>query len=173
MHSLSNNWLYFELQIEKKCTERIASVHLHFFVVDQKMHMCLLILTILLSGRFIDVGSSMILVGNITNVFLQIFPSNTTIVSGNKQQCLCLLTPNTSLYFGFNYINANFTCQMHLKSDQNRSFALVDDTTSVFYFLSFPTYTAPWPTTRTITQVTSTAIGKMSGNYSLYELPID
>ena len=137
------------------------------------MRICLLVLTILLSGRFTDVGSSMVVVGNITSVFLNIFLSNTTIVSGNKQQCLCLLTSNTSLYFGFNYTNANFTYQMHLTSDQNRPFALVDDTTSVFYFLSFPTYTAPWPTTRNITQVTSTAIGKMSGDDSLDELPID
>ena len=137
------------------------------------MRICLLVLTILLSGRFTDVGSSMVLVGNITNVFLNIFLSNTTIVSGNKQQCLCLLTSNTSLYFSFNYINANFTCQMHLTSNQNKSFALVDDTTSVFYFLSFPTYTAPWPTTRAIAQVTSTAIGKMSDTDSLDEVPID
>ena len=103
----------------------------------------------------------MVSVGSINNVSLNILQTNAINMNGTEQQCLCVLTHKTSLFFGFNYFSDNSTCQMHSKSDQNKSFTLVNDGTSVFYFLSLPYYTPPWSNTRYIERVTSNSIGEL------------
>ena len=78
-------------------------------------------------------------VGIISNISLTLLGTNTTIVNGTCEDCVCFLLANTS-FFSLNCFHGNLTCELHAKSDQNKPFTLTTGVNASFYFLDLPTY---------------------------------
>jgi hypothetical protein len=92
----------------------------------------------LLLLHFGMISSSIISIGVIYNVYLLIFNSNSTTINGTCDQCLCTMVLNTTLFSFLNCFQNNKTCQLFSKSFETRSFRLMNNSASSFYFFQLP-----------------------------------
>jgi hypothetical protein len=112
-----------------------SSDHLSLFFNNK---MWKILLCAFLFQRFESVLSSVKSIPRINNVSLVMFNSNSTIINGTCQQCLCSVLLNTTSFSSFNCFSSNNTCQMFSQPLVTGSFMLVNDTRSSFYFFSWP-----------------------------------
>ncbi len=98
----------------------------------------ILLYTFLFQRFFEGVLSSVKSIPRIHNVSLVMFNSNSTIINGTCQQCLCSVLLNTTSFSSFNCFSSNNTCQMFSQPLETGSFMLINNTRSSFYFFSWP-----------------------------------
>lgn len=96
------------------------------------------------------VRTNAVSVGVIRNVSMILYDVNSTIVYGNCQECLCIMNLKRN-YSSFTCNDELRICQMYWKDQQSQSYSLVRNSSSQFYFLTFPIIS-----TSTTTQSTST-----------------
>jgi len=119
---------------------------------------------ILLFLHFGMISSNIISIGVIHNVYLLIFDSNSTTINGTCDQCLCAMVLNTTSFSFLNCFQNNNTCQVFSKSLQTKSFTLMNNSASSFYFFQLPFDNI---TSTTVSRVESTRISSSELLFSL------
>ena len=103
-------------------------------------------------------------IGIIRNASLNIVGASATTVNGTCEECVCTLIAN-STFFSLNCFPDNLTCQLHSVSDRNQPFSLIDGVSTLYYFLSLPTFVTPVSTESPCTpETTGTSISQFQSS---------
>ena len=97
---------------------------------------CTFICILLIQNRMM-VESIRIPVGALHNVSVQLSDLNSTWVNGSYHECLCQMILNDS-FSSFNCFTNTNTCQMYSNTNRSRSYSVIRQQNSSFYFLSLP-----------------------------------
>ena len=76
-------------------------------------------------------------VGLIRNMSFTIANTNSTIINGTCQECLCRMAFDAQ-FSSFNCHTNNQTCQMHSKTNQSQTVNAIVSSSTHFYFFSLP-----------------------------------
>ena len=119
---------------------------------------------ILLFYHFGMISSNIISICVIHNVSLLMFDPNSTTINGTCGECLCAMVLNTTSFSSLNCFENNKTCQIFPKSLETRSFTLINNSASSFYFFQLPIDNT---TSTTVSIVASTSISSSQLLFSL------
>jgi hypothetical protein len=132
----------------------------YFFVYFNRKMLSLLIFILFLHQLEV-ISSTAYTIGVISNVSLVVPNTNSSIINGTCNECLCTMLLNATPISALNCFRTNNTCEIFSSTLASESFSLMASNTSSFYF--FPYFIADVTSTTTqTTQSTSSSSNKYS-----------
>jgi hypothetical protein len=95
-------------------------------------------ITFLLFHYFATVLSIQMSFPVIHNATLHALNSNSSIVNGSCNECLCMMQLNTTMIYAFNCFRNNGTCELFSHAFEINSITIKNHSTSSIYFISLP-----------------------------------